>query len=841
MPGSSLPLALAAILTATTVVRAQESAPAARPAPARGAAPARTARAPKVPDLTVDVSRLFPDRTGVLVEIPHLATLVDLLGGSDQLLQMINERFGDEARSDKPAVLTGRELTAILDSSLAIGTVPASEKVIPSMSFDAGAMVFVMHCSSNEAPAYVRDKLIAPIAEGGGSTRGSTTIRGVSVSVFGAMAVATAGRTVVFGALPSVTAVIEGLAADGRRIGDDAGYVSASAKHASGQDQLTVFVNGRALAAAYQQSLGVPGPDDEATKAKLSPADLAMREAMRTFFGLHAVQGLTAGVRVETNTVKVRYDVEVDRTVNGLISILSDPPTIQFRAARFVPADCGMLQSIAVDPPRLFDLAEQCFGPVPPSANGQTFAQQVEEIEASIGVKLADELLPAIGRELAFTEGFTVFGGGSPSNPKSEGPKPVRVALVEIRDREPFRKMVQKVIGQIPDAPPPSPTDYKGAELWQLAGFAVAFVEDFAIAGQSADVQRCIDAFVSDESLATKPDYQSVQSQWIGGIFVGTYETEAHELEQRENASRSREEFRKQMEEQGDTDFDVERMFAYQAISTLTNPFSTTILRNGTGLNWENATPIGPVSAAYTKLVREWLVDSPRRDRIQANQSQAIGMLNIIADAERNFRQQHGKFAGYEELKAAGLVDTEASGPFAREMAGYRLAVTTSGEGESARFSATATPAAYGRTAKLSLYIDETGFMRGLDKEGAVASGDDPKYPPEPPVVSGVPEIETEELPEPAAAEPEDWEPPPDGDGGVPVEAESPAEPGGSDPGKPDQPMTPEPDGAVPPADAAPVVAAPAEPVPAETEPAPDESARPPDGGTPETPEETRR
>lgn len=753
MTRNSIALALGAVLIAASVGFARQSpvaTAAVTEAPAEGpavAAPVQTGRASKKPDLTVEFSRLFPDRTGIFVEIPHLATLIDQFGGSEPLLQMINERFGDDAKSNKPPVITGRELTAILDSSVAIATVPESAKAVATMSFNERAMVFVVHCSSNDAPAFLRDKLLAPLAESHGATRGTITVRGIEAVVFDELAVATAGRTVVFGARPSVVALIESVAQGGPRIGDEPGYASALAKHAGGQEQLFVFVNGAAMAQSFSQSLGVPGQENEEARSKLAPYDLAMREATRSFFGLNAVLGLATGARVDGNTVKVRYDVEVDRSVNGLVAIVADPPTVQFRAAKYVPDTCGMLQSFSVDPVRIFDLAEQYFGPVQPPPNGKNFAQQVEEIEASIGVNVRTELLPALGREIAFTEGFEVFGSRrGVSTGKEDGPKPVRVALVEVRDREPFRKMVVKTFGQIPGAPPLAAVDYKGAELWELAGFAMAFVEDFGIAGQTDDVRRCVDAFVADTTLAAKPTYQSASSEWLGGAIVATYSSADYDAEQLEASAKAQEELRKQIESGDGPSFDVEQMFAWQAVSTLTNPFGATVLRNATGVNWENSSPLAPISAAYNKLLREWIVDGPRRERIDTSHNTAIGILNLIADAETRYRQKDGRYGSLEELKTSGALDASAGDQIVNELSAYRLEVSSSGTGESSKFTVTATPTMYGRTAKLSLFIDETGLLRGLDKDGATASADDPKYPPDPPAIDVPPSdaIETE-------------------------------------------------------------------------------------------------
>jgi len=751
----SFTFAIVVLLVVTPVVNARQK-PAAADPPVETAAEAQRAPAgrnvagtARKPDLTAEFSRLFPARTGIYVEIPHLATLVDQFGGSDPLLQLLNERFGDDVTARTPTVLTSRELTAVLDSSVAIATVPESAKAVATMSFDERAMVVVVHCSSKDAPALLRDKLLAPLAESRGARRGSITARGYDVVVYDDLAIVVSDRTVVFGARHAVVTLIDSAATDGPRIGDLPGYATAVAKHAGGQDHLFVFVNGDAMAQSFAQSLGVYSNEmPEEAKAKLSPHELGMREATRNFFGLNAVLGLASGARVDGDSVKVRYDVEIDRSVNGLASVLADPPSIQFRAAKYVPSYCGSLQSIAADPVRIFDLVEQYFGPVPPASNGKGFAQQVEEIEDAIGVGLRSELLPALGREIAFTESFGFLGGVRPMRPpgKGDAPKPVRVLLVEVRDREPIRKMIAKSAPRFPNAPPLAAVDYKGAELWDAAGFAVAFVDDFAIAGQSDDVKRCVDSVVAEDTLSKQPSYQSVSSEWLGGAIVATYTSADFEADRLESSAKSQEELRKQIEIGDGSSFDVEQMFAWQAVSTLTNPLGATVLRNATGVNWENSSPTGPISTAYAKLTREWIVDGPRRQRIEASHSAAIGAMNILVSAEQAFREKSGRFGLLEELKSAGSLDEESKQLIANDLSGYRLEVAATGAGTESRFTVTATPVMYGRTAKLSLFIDETGILRGIDKQGAVARGDDPRYPPDPPPVEDLPVVDGAEF-----------------------------------------------------------------------------------------------
>ena len=86
-----------------------------------------------------------------------------------------------------------------------------------------------------------------------------------------------------------------------------------------------------------------------------------------------------------------------------------------------------------------------------------------------------------------------------------------------------------------------------GAVL-EMAGFAMAFVEDFGIVGQTDDVRRCVDASASESTLAETPGYQSASSEWLGGAVVATYSSAEHDADQPEASAKAQGEWRKQIE-----------------------------------------------------------------------------------------------------------------------------------------------------------------------------------------------------------------------------------------------------------------------------------------------------
>src|SRR5215510_3581048 len=95
--------------------------------------------------------------------------------------------------------------------------------------------------------------------------------------------------------------------------------------------------------------------------------------------------------------------------------------------------------------------------------------------------------------------------------------------------------------------------------------------------------------------------------------------------------------------------------------------------------------------------------------RINAHHSDVQDMLTRITLAQVVYSQNHeGKFANLAELIAAGMIPKDLEGT---ESTGYRFQVLRSGDAKS--WYATAEPAQYGRTGRLSFYLDAAGVRSG--------------------------------------------------------------------------------------------------------------------------------
>ena len=95
--------------------------------------------------------------------------------------------------------------------------------------------------------------------------------------------------------------------------------------------------------------------------------------------------------------------------------------------------------------------------------------------------------------------------------------------------------------------------------------------------------------------------------------------------------------------------------------------------------------------------------------RIDTHHNEVQAMMTRITLAQVVFSQQHnGQFANMAELIGAGLVPKDLE---ATESTGYRFQINRTADSKA--WYATAEPAQYGRTGRLSFYLDSSGVRSG--------------------------------------------------------------------------------------------------------------------------------
>jgi hypothetical protein len=104
-----------------------------------------------------------------------------------------------------------------------------------------------------------------------------------------------------------------------------------------------------------------------------------------------------------------------------------------------------------------------------------------------------------------------------------------------------------------------------------------------------------------------------------------------------------------------------------------------------------------------------------RQTPLTTNESIAKSILRTVAAAEATFQSTkgNGRYGSLDELVAEGMLSKDLL-----EQYGYRieLSVLTN------KFEATAIPLEYGKTGRMSFFVDESGVLRGGDHGGGAAT-----------------------------------------------------------------------------------------------------------------------
>lgn len=733
-------LFLGVLACAPAALAAQK--PARKPAPAPAAAQPQT---PRRADLSAEFSRLFPDRMSLYFEIPHLATFVDGIGERESLLESFNEFLGDTA--GKGEGLASRDLDTLLDASVGAGSLleQNASRAEFELAFTPKPNVIAFRMASDEGVAVMRDRVFARYAAKMQAEPNVETVRGLKVTHLQEFSYAIDGRTILCGTPEAVAAVLETTATDAKRVGDDPGLASVAAKRPGGRDLLFAYIGASSLSRATDGIFGVRAQSAVKPEAmnERERARAAEDEAFRKLFGLDALRGVALGVTSDGSGASMRVDLEVDRSRQGLVSTLVDPPSISIRSVGYAPAEAEQIQVISVDAIRIYDLLEQTLGQLPPSRpGGEGFFDYVRQIETATGMSLRGELLPALGNEMAYVSSLSGYVPQPPpaeGEPAPEGAEPpqapaersVNVGIIEVRNRETvgraLKTAISTTLGKLVPGLSLEPEAYKGFDLYQGPGVAVALGDEFAIVGSDVDVRRCVDARESGETLSKSGHYTAEAATWAGDAIYATYQSPKYE----EALEKMRAYYEGLARKAGE--IDPEETYTPPPASIggggmfgfLTSFTSTPVYRDATGIHWDNRAHVDAVRGAFGSAIRELLVVGPRDARRAAVESSAVGLLRTISSAQVLYYGRHGRYGLMDELLREELVD-RAMFEQARKDWGYDVALSQSGKGEKAAFHVTATPIEYGRWGKVSYFVDQSHVIRFADRQGTPAGVDDP-------------------------------------------------------------------------------------------------------------------
>jgi hypothetical protein len=353
------------------------------------------------------------------------------------------------------------------------------------------------------------------------------------------------------------------------------------------------------------------------------------------------------------------------------------------------------------------------------------------DFEKKGGFKIKDDLLPALGSEIALAGSLKALQGaggfGIMAAPRAPAPAPKAspdakeieearkqkeleeqtspLVLISVKDREAARRLVPKILeGLGIGAANMIGTTVKrdDTEMVDFAGaFAYAFVGDFLVISTTPTVKHVIDSHINHQTLAANTAFRNF-TRWqpreiVGQIYVSpalmeSYQRAAHDPSQTIAAAMRDYLLRLNPEPQA-----------------LTYALSN----EGFGAVHELHLPKSFVLASVAGVASATKEPPP-----EMNETIAVSLLRMMVSAEASYQSTAGKgsYGSLDKLVAAKLITREPLDKY-----GYRFELTASGS----QFEATATPVEYGKSGRLSYFVDQSGIVRGGDHGGGAASAAD--------------------------------------------------------------------------------------------------------------------
>ena len=491
-------------------------------------APRRRAAAPASPaDLTAPFAQLLPADTFVYLEVDHLASAAEEIGGVETLYVLIDRTFSNNGERFP---LTLSDFRMVLESSVAIGvTVPKFS--IGSSSVDP-VVVGLIRTPSEDVAAVI-SKAITAQQQRTLTKRPPTskTVRGVRVTTIpatnpkNAFSYGLVGSTFVFGTPSAVVDVLNVSATHAdKRLADVPGFVSAANRAPAGR-QVFAFLNGGPMVRAVNASIDSSFSGGTAARRA---EQRAAAEALKSFVGIDAIAGGSLSGLVSGNAVSIQGSIELDRSRGGIVSLLSDAPPITMRSVSLLPADTDFVSASSVDAIAIYDLALRVI--TPPVAKAMGMSPPPESIamaEAAIGMRLRDDFLAAFGNEVAFAywESRPAAVAKIRDDDTMEESQPSAnhfVALLEIRNPEAVDAALTKLFASEGGAEN-AHDSYRDAPLTVFGSFAYAYLDGFGIFGDRADVQSVVDAVRENRTLGTTADYASAVGTVPDNVLMGSY------------------------------------------------------------------------------------------------------------------------------------------------------------------------------------------------------------------------------------------------------------------------------------------------------------------------------
>ena len=397
-------------------------------------------------------------------------------------------------------------------------------------------------------------------------------------------------------------------------------------------------------------------------------------------------------------------------------------PALTPEASALFPANTEFFATVSLDYSQIYESMRKAFADQAAHAGMTVAGEDGFEIspfaafETKAGIKLKNDLIPLLGNEVALMLPLKTLdlvpstAAPSPessdrafiaSKPAPQTPNPV--IAIAIRDREGVRALIPKVIEAV---------GFKGASLLaqtekrgdtEVVSYAdalsYAFIGNFLLISPGPkEIRYVVDAYLNHDTLASETYFRNF-TRWQPRQVLGQFYLSPKLVE-------SYQEFARNME----TSISTQLADLLSRLSPTAEPLTYALSNEGLGPMHELRVP---KNLALLMLASMFGVSS--QPAAPTNEAMAQGMLRMVASAEAAYRatSKDGSYGSKDQLIDAGFIAKDAF-----EKNGYRIELSVSGS----KFEASAVPLEYGKTGRLSFFVDESNVIRAGDHGGGPAT-----------------------------------------------------------------------------------------------------------------------
>jgi hypothetical protein len=401
-------------------------------------------------------------------------------------------------------------------------------------------------------------------------------------------------------------------------------------------------------------------------------------------------------------------------------------PPIVPESASILPADTELFATLSLDLPQIIAAMNKTpsvenVGPQRIAVADEQSFLPVARLEVLLKINIREELLPLLGSEVVVSMPVSLLEDGprrtavvsddnstgqstqQESKPPSAPPIVIGLAL---KDREGMKTLLPKIVDSLGFKGASSFAQKERREDTEIVSyadmFAYAFVGNFLVLSTDKGALRhVVDSYLKHETLSSDAQFKNYTRWQPRQLQAQVYVSPA-----------LMESYKRWAEEPSSLISDQTREFLLR-LTAVPQPIAYSLSNDGLGVLHEVHVPKDFILTAVAAISAE---SNP--SPMISNERVAISALHMIANVEGQYRsgEGQGSFASLEKLIENQMISKEFI-----ENNGYKIEITLSGN----KFEATATPLEYGKTGKMSYYIDDSNILRGADHGGGQASAAD--------------------------------------------------------------------------------------------------------------------